>query len=298
MKKIIRLTLFIFLALMLVGCAGGSTGGSGKKSMADDDVLALHFTAPSEYSEVERYCETTVDGKLIEKDIVFSFNENESVGFAVMPATKLADLTSIDNLEHYDVNGFTVYRFDTGNTMIAFVQNGDDLYAVERVMSEVDDGTVLKEVVNGISFTKNTTTETDEAAFEEMNYELDKDHSLYGTSTRITTDAQGNLVRKFVNWIYGTEKEEDFTFAIRYYANKTIEELWSADNTYEDVEFNGVKYKALVNSSGEPSYAYYTQQGNDVYLIRNNGTSDGWFTNRSEESNVCFEKFLNTISFK
>ena len=299
MKKIIKLVMFVFLAMMLAACSGGSgNGGNGKKSLADDDVLALHFTAPGEYSEVERYCERKTDGSLIEKDIVFNFNEDESVGYAVMPGEKLADMTNVDNLEQYEVNGFTVYRIDSGNDMIAFIQNGDDLYAIDRRMTEVDDGTVLKEIVNNVSFTGNTTTDFDEPAFEEINYELDKDHTLYKTSTRVVEDREGNLVRKFVNWTYGDEKTTDFTFAIRAYKNKTLEDMLSTDSTYEDVEYNGVAYKALVNSSGDPSYAYYTQQGNDVYLIRNNGDDSGWFVDRSADSYACFEKLLNSISFK
>ena len=306
MKKIIKLVVFISLALMLVACSGGSGsnggnsgGGSGKKGIANDsDVLALHFTAPSEYAEVERFCEKTVDGKLIEKDIVYNFENGESVTYAVMPGNKLSDLTNVDNLEQYEVNGFKVYRYDSGNDMMAFIQNGDDLYAIDRYMIEVDDGTALKEIVSGVSFTKNTTTTTDDPSFEELNYELDKDHNLYETLSRIVEDSQGNQTEKGVSWRYGNESDTDFTFVIRVYRNKTFDDVLNADSTYEEVVYNGIPYNALVNSSGDPSYAFYTQHSDDVYLIRNNGDDSGWFISRSEESYTCFEKFISSISFK
>ena len=300
MKKLLKLLLLAVMVMMITACSGGGSASSGgKKKVADDqDVLALHFTTPGTFESVERYCEVTTEGKLVEKDIVFNFADGESVGFAVMPGEKLAEMTNVDNLEQYEINGFKVYRFDSGNDMMAFIQNGEDLYAVDRYLNTVDDGTILKEVLGGVSFTKSTTTTLDEAGFDELNYQLDDDHSVYKTATRISEDAEGNQTEKMVFWYYGSDENTDFRFMINAYRNSTFEDILSKEDTYEEKEINGIAYKVLVNTNGDPSYEYYTQHGNDVYMIRNSGTSNGWFVDRSEESYTCFEKFLNTVSFK
>ena len=300
MKKIIKLVLFVMLAMMLAAFAGGSGngGGSAAKTIADDDVMALHMNKPAEFVSVERYCEATTDGKIVEKDLVYNLSDEESITIGFMPAQKLSDMTNVDNLEQYEINGFTVYRFNNGNDVMGFIQNGEDLYVVDMTMKEVDDGTKLKELLGGVSFTSNTTTVMDEPAFDELNYQLDDDHSVYKTTSRVTEDPNGNLMEKNVGWHYGEEGNEDFTFMIRVDKNKTFADILIADNTYEDVEINGLAYKVYVSSANEKPYSYYIEHDNDVYNIRNSGDTSGWFSSRSEESYTCFDKFINSISFK
>ena len=303
MKKLIKTVLFVLLTLMLVACSGGGSnggnGGGGKKTMANDDVMALHLaSAPSEFVSVERYSEVADDGSIIEKDLVFNLNDEESVTIGFMPGQHLADLTNVDNLEQYEVNGFTVYRYNSGNDVMGFIQHGDDLYVVDMTMSEADDGSKLKELMNGVSFTDATTTVLDEPVIDELNYKLDDDHKVIATSVRLTEDPEGNLLEKYVLWHYGTDEKEDFSLSIRVNKNKNIEEYLKEDSTYEDVEINGITYKALISSSEDPSYLYYTQHNDDAYTVRNNGDTSGWFASRSAESYACFDKFINSISFK
>ncbi|MBO7677353.1 MAG: hypothetical protein J6S49_07560 [Erysipelotrichaceae bacterium] len=302
MKRIFKIALFTVLTLMLVACSGGGSnggnGGGGKKTIANDDVMALHLTVPEGFDSVERYSEADVDGKIIEKDLVFNYGAEEAVTIGFMPGQHLAEMTNVENLEQYEINGFTVYRFNSGSDVMGFIQNGDDLYVVDMSMKEPDDGSKLKELMGSVSFTNATTTIMDEASYEEVNYQLDEDHKVYSTSVRVIEDPEGNLLEKNVVWHYGTSEKEDFSFSIRVYKNKKYEDVLDENSTYEDVEINGITYKAYVSSANDPYYSFTTEQNGDVYNVRNNGDTSGWFASRSAESYECFNKFINSISYK
>ena len=306
MKKLIKVCLFVLVVLMLAACSGGGSGNNnggtgGAKKIADDlDVIALHFAAPSEFESVERYCESTVDGKLIEKDIAYNLANGETITYAAMPETLLSDLTSLDTFEQIEVNGFTVYRYNSGNDIMAFIQNGNDLYAIDYNMTTPDDGTALKEILGNVSFTKNTTTITDKGDFDEVNYTFDDSHKVYDVSTRIVEDPDGKMQEKTVYWSFGeSDENQDFRFYIHVYKNSTYDQVLSESKTYEDKEINGITFKALVNDDGSPTYEYDAEHNGDVYIFRNSGVSNGWFgVTRSDESNTYFDKFINSVSFK
>ena len=302
MKKLLKTIIIISIAFTIAACSGGgsSSGGSGSgaKKVADDlDVMAMHISAPAEYETVERYTEYRPDGSIIEKDILFNLSDTEGYTYAFAGDSVLADMTDVSKLEQFEENGKTVYRYDSGDNMMAFIQVDKDLYAVDYTTSEKNEDK-LRELVKGVSFTNKTTTIVDDTSLNDIQYKID-DRNLAETGVRREEDPKGNLIAKTVTWYFGEDENNvDFRFMIRVYANSKLEDVLSESKTYEQKEINGITYSSLVNDDGNPSYEYSVQHGDDVYMIRNNGSSNGWFTNRSEESYTAFETFMNNISFK
>ena len=298
MKKIVLLFLSVMMALCLCACSGkgGSGGGSGKvKKVVDDtSVMGMSFTCPDNYESVERYSELDKTGKLIEKDITYNLPDEKVLGYAFSSGVDLASMLDLSTLDSVEQGGQTCYFYPYGDNTYVFIPVGEDLYAVEYT-GDIEE---LKEFMKSISFTDAKDTITDDTELGDIAYQFEDEDKVCSHSVRVVENKSGEIERKNVQYYFG-EDDDNLEYRIYFclHKNAKIEELTDPDKTYEEREINGITYTAHISDSYDKPYNYYTQHGNDVYQIANNGTS-GWFVNRSDESFEALEAILNTVSFK
>ena len=305
MKKLLCVLLtFALLAFSFAAC-GKQPGDTPEdaapvsRKVADDiDVMALHFTAPEGYETVQAFISERVDGKLLEKDITFSFADERELSFGFSPELQLSELLELDDLETREVGGETFYIRESDGAYQAFAQKGADLYALQYDKAESREA--FDAVLDGVSFTDAVETKTYDRDLFGATCTIDETLPLFGYTTNIEETPAGDLLKKGVVWQFGTDAQElDYRLMIRVYKNSTVEEaIDDPEKETQEQEIGGIVYTVVKPSSeDEKPYAYYTQQGDDVYLVRNNGASSGWFTSRSEESFAAFETFLNSVRF-
>ena len=307
MKKALVVLVMMVTLLTLCGCSGsnGSTTPESSESevrtLADDTTMGrMVVTVPENYVELERYIEEDGNGKIIEKNLNYSFTEDSGISYACMPDQDLVEMlgSNLDKLEKIESNGNTIYTYISGSDCLALVQVGEDIYGLEYLLTEDQDAEVFNKAVSEMSF-KDEKTELlkNDMDLYDISYELDPALNVYCMTSSYVEDPSGKPLEKTIIWKFGESDDNmDFRFMIRVYKDSTIDEVKDPDKTYEEQTVNGITYTALTNDDGAP-YEYYTQHGNDVYEIRNNGSYSGWFTDRSEDSEKAFEAFLNTISF-
>ena len=314
MKKLLALLLALTVVAALAACSSGSTGESdgsgntveevtkapGPQTIADEtSVMKMSFSAPETFESAERFINMLADGTIKEKNVTFNISDDESVTYAY--ATEGQDMMeAAESQEHetaeYAGKTFMIFNYD--GAYQSFTQDGEEVFGVQYTAPE-GGREKLDEALSGISFTDNTDTATDDTEIEGVSYTIDNTLPLAAYSTNVIETAAGELTKKTVTWKFGSDYDDlDFRFVVRVYKNTTIEALHKADKEYEDKEVNCVTYSVLVDSNSDAPYEYMTQQGSDVYELRNSGKSSGWGTTRTEESFAAFETFLNTVSFQ
>ena len=301
MKKLLTI---LIMVLLLCACSGGGNNGGGKQ---DDFTKAnkvgyMEFVPEETYSNLNSFTEYKADGTLIEKDIVYTRENGIVVGYAVTPNVVLAELGDLSQFDSFEVNGDKYYTYVSGNNSVGMVQKDRELYAVQLNYSNTAENHEENELENlaaTVKFTDKADYTLNSMDMFDINYTVDSSLALASIAINVDQDSAGNVTEKSVTWRYGQDTDNlDFNFVVRVYRNKTLEDVLDADSTYLDETINGVDYKVFSTTEDHP-YNYYTQHGNDVYQIRNNGVNSGWFgVERSEESWTAFSNFLNTISFK
>lgn len=313
MKKLLALLLALVMVAALAACSSGqpaSDGGEGaeqvteapvSKTIADDtSVMKMSFSAPASYENVERFFEYLADGTMYEKNIHYTLADGSEITYAY--ANEEQDMVAAaESQEHetaeYAGKTFLIFNYDSAYQ--SFAQEGSEVFGVQYAPAEGDGKETFDQLMGGISFTDNTETVKDDLDLGDISFTIDNALPLFGYSTSVTETPAGDLLKKSVTWKFGEDRNNiDFRFLIRVFKNSTVEEQKKADKEYEEQEINGVTYTVLVDSGEDAPYEYMTQHGDDVYMIRNNGSNNGLWTTRSEESDAAFEAFLNTISFK
>ena len=314
MKKVSIFIIVLIALLILGGCsnsnsASAPSGNEGSeqepeiKTLADDTTMGgLVVVAPDGYDEVYRYVEQDVNGKLIEKDLGYTFSDGRIVSYALMKNTNLVETLSenvLNSLEKIERDGLTFYLYDAEQEHVSFLQYGDDAYGLDYTLPGEEGNESFRNAINAIEFKEDSREVlVNDSDLYDINYTIDPSLPLYGISNTYTENSEGKAIEKHITWKFGeNDSNMDFGFAILVYKDTTLDQKISADKTYEEKTINDITYTVLSNDEGAP-YDYLVQHNNDVYRIRNNGASNGWFTNRSEDSEKAFEAFLNTISFK
>ena len=316
MKKLLAIILTAAFALSLAACGSSGSGGTGSggstapgtgtggssaaKTIAEDDnILAMSFTPPTDYVSVERTIGKYTDGSIEEKEIDYFFDEDQEtmLGFAFATGVNIGDYYTLDELDSAQAGDKTFYFVQTGTETVAIAQVGDDIYAIDYASDE--DGTeYVKKIIEDIKFTDNKDTADNNWDLPGITYSTDGLGNLVLSTNRQAETPDGEITEQVLGWSYGDDKlSPDYRLGIYLYKNTSFDDVKSEDKVYEEREINGVKYMVRIPDDDEP-YAYYTQQGDDLYLIMNVGTSNGLWTNRSDESYQAFEKLLNSISFK
>ena len=292
MKRTISILLVIALALaMLSGC-----GSSGTSIAKDLKVMGMSFKVPKGCTEMSRYVNAEADGSIIEKDILFEFEDGSNLGYAFMPDQDLSKLIDLSTLESTKVGGKTFYYYTSGNNYAAFVQVDDDLYGIKYYTTK-EDHSMLDDAIKAVKFSKEKKTVVDEIDLGKIKYDTKSGGTVIAVATTRTEDTKGNLTGFEVQWEYG-EKEDttDYRFIIEWYKNTSIDDLLDPEKEYSDEKVGGKDAKGRADSSGAV-YDYFIQVGKDVYEIVNNGKS-GWLgVTRTDASKEAFKKFVENIKF-
>ncbi len=310
MKKILALLLCVLLTLSLSACGGGKKSEKKVKvteapkpvtAATDTDAMKLHFTPPAGYDTVERMIGKNGTGDTTEKSFTYTFADESSAMLGYTVGKQLTDSVPQETLDKAKTATYAGKEFkviEQNKTLAAFYQEGTTIYAVGYSFKDKVDNAKFESLMAGISFTNATTTEENTDDLFGIRYDAKVAGNICGTSITLTEKPDGTLVNKSMSWHYGKNDDEpDYRFLIRVYKNSTVEEQLSKDKTYEDKVINGITYKVRKADEGKKPFEYFTQHGNDVYKIYNNGKSSSWFVDRSEQSEAAFAKFLNTISF-
>ena len=313
MKKTIAFLLAAILLLSLVGCAGGQKTGDGDQTteaptvaptepapltIADDtQVMQLSFKAPDAYETVERFAETDTNGTLTEKDLSYTLSDGGNVTYAWMKGQEIATVTDPSTLETKEFGGQAFKLVEKSGYYIAFAERNGDLYAVSCEPADGQDGSaMLDSTLAQVGFDSATETSVDDIDLYGARYTVDEALPLAGISIRVTASPDGTVTKKDVAWKYGASVDElDYTLMIRVFKNAALESVLKEDKEYEQTTVGGLEYTVLKTDDDAP-YEYYTQHGDDVFEIRNNGKT-GWVTTRSDASVAAFEAFLNSVSF-
>ncbi len=318
MKKIIAFTVVFLMLFSLAACGAGGNGGNEPqkaKTVADDrSICEMRITAPEGFTSMERYTDVKGDGSLIEKDLVFTLADGSEYSFGVMRGQILSELTDISGLDTKEVGGVSYYVIERSDGAYAFAQRENDLYAVHYTAPEEPESTEeaesadeteaaapgagLDDVLAAITYAEMEEPEVDDSALYDLSVSLEE-LSPNGYSVNVTATPDGEITEKSVSWKFGENAETpDFRIYTRIFRGKTLESVLKENKEYEKKTVGELEYTVLVDTNEETPYEYYIQHGEDVYELRNNGDTSGWFVDRTEESFAAFEKVLNSVTFR
>ena len=302
MKKIFAIILTAAVALALAACggSGGNTGGNTKpKTIAEDtNLFGMSFVPPEGYETVERFIDRTEDGTISEKDISFYFADGTTLGFAYATGLGITE-ADLSSYETKTVADKTFYLIESGSTLNALaLAGGDVLYGISFDSEDEGQKELFEKALEGLSFTDSKEAAVDDEDLFGIRYSLEGLGKVASSYISAEETPTGELKEKTIMWRFGTDADNiDYRFYICVYKNTTMEEKRSESKTYEEQEINGITYTVAIPDDEEP-YEYYVQHGEDLYQIRNAGTSSGWWTSRSDASVVAFQIFLKSISFE
>ncbi len=293
MKKTASLFLTVLLMLALTACGGGSGKNSSYAKLTD--YGALHYDLPEGIVEAEVYIEKNGES-VFESNLIFVLDNDEKVTLACSPGTILEDEIPVDQFDTVTINGIDFYSYTSENEHMLFLQKGEDLYGVD-ISASGDESTLYDDFTKGIKLTDKTSFPAASDDLGGIKYEFGDSLNVCSTISRTAQSAEGKMIRNTSTWIFGKSADEaDFRFSIALYKDTDTESMKSEDRTYSEAEINGNTFVVQENNGDEPFY-YMLQHGDDVYVIRNLGISNGWWVSRSDESIAAFGEFLKTISF-
>ena len=317
MKKAIALVLALLMLLGLAACGGKEDDDSGRskdtnknKSNAEEitdapappenAVGALRFDVPEDIKSVEHITEQTKDGKVTQFTVTYTFTNSFSVGYAYAKDMDLGDTGSVENLETTEVNGRSYYLVFDGTEYYAYTQAGKDAYAVMYIADSAEASkSMLEETLKTLRYEEEEVLSPADLDLYDITYTVDDSLTLAGYNITETTDADGKVTEKTVQWKYGDNlSDPDFRIRITVYKNDTLDNVTDEDAEYEDKTIGDITYTMLHVSEGYVPYDYLVQHGSDVYEIRNAGRYTGWGTTRSTESEEAFTAFVESVRFK
>ena len=268
---------------------------------SDSYLMSMAITPPQDYSTVERYFQFGEAGNLSEKNMIYTMEDGSTLSYAYSKDTELEDILDTTHLKSIEVGAKQYYRYDYMGSYMAFIQMDADLYGInyEPKDSSVDPDAFLEERVNEVVFTGRTTTAIDNEDLFGINYTIDESIPMYSHTLSLTTDPSGNPLKKSLQWRFGEDEAGMlYRFLIRVYKNTTIEDLKEDGKKYEEKNIGDLTFTVEITEEEREPFNYYIENGDDTYLIKNNGATNGWSTSRSDDSIKSFKAFLGTINFQ
>ncbi len=313
MKKTLIVLLALFMVLALAACSGDKSDALGEAEPTDapelhikDDTSlpGMRFTPQEGFNSVQRTLDKNADGSLVEKNLKYFYDHDVTMNFAYAEAKdqKLADLLKLDELESVDCGGVTFYIQESGDTLMAFAQDGDRIYGIEYVREQGSkDREALDNALKNLVFEddETVTDHADPEVLGEITYQMDSSLTLASSYSDLTESADGDLQKKSYTWRFGKDNDNiDFRFLIRYDKDTKLEDALSKEVTYKDGKIGDLSCKIRNEKNSGKPIEYYIQNGKDVYEIKNLGSSNGWYSSHSDESHAAFEALIKTIAFK
>ena len=262
----------------------------------DNNVMGLRFPVPETYEYAERTIDRLVSGEVVEKTVSYAFADSSKVQTAFGAAHQLSELTNLEGKETMEAVGQTFYSLGYGRNPQVFAQVGEDIYAVNYELASEDDMHLFDEWMQALTFDGERESEQNDENLFAVRYSFDPSWDLLSLSSTDRQSFEGETLKRKISWSFGEDADNlAFRFMICVYKNTTLEEKLDAEKEWITKEINGVCYS--VRADHEQPYSYYTQQGEDVYLIQNSDIGDGWIAKRTDESWPAFDWFLDHISF-
>ena len=307
MKKLFKVLVCVLIVMLMAGCSGGSDGNNGGgngnspkgpvKVIDDVNLMNLHITVMDNISEVERYCRYDSTGKLLEKDIIYTIDENNEFIYAYVniEGMNIDEMFDLSVFEQREIDGRTIYTYQSNKTYAAITLDDDNEMYAGYCISE--DETLFDKLLAAISFTDNTNVITDDDDLGPINYSVDGLGNVYEKDINLAENVEGEILSKQVWYHFGQgSSEEEYTFSVRRYFNTTLEEQLNPESEYIEEEVNGNTFTVIKSDYGK--FSYYIQYGDDVFQIYNSGDTTSWFTTRTDESHEAFAKLIESISFE
>ena len=308
MKKLFNVLVCLLIVTLMAGCSGGSEGNNGGgngnspkgpvKVIDDVDLMKLHITVMDNISEVERYCNYDSTGKLLEKDIIYTIDENNKFYYAYVniEGMNTDEMFDLSVFEQREIDGRTFYTYQSDKTCAAMTFDDDNEMYAGYCNSE--DETLFDKVLDAMSFTDNTNVITDDDDLGPINYSIEGLGNVYEKEIDLAENVEGEILSKKVWYHFGQDRsEEDYTFSVRRYCNTTLEEQLNPESEYIEEEVNGNTYTIYNSDLGK--YSYYIQYGDDVFQIYNSGDTTSWLiATRSDESHEAFAKLIESVTFE
>ncbi len=323
MKKAIALLLALVMVFALAACGGNKDkdtsdkkGGASAQTPGGSDspeetptepqkkvynaVGELRFDPPETYAELERYSEYKPDGTVNQAYVTYTMSDKSNFSYAFLRETDLVSRAEQQGLESEEINGVKYYYMSDGVEYYAYTQHDGDVYGVQCAVTDPEKGEeIRKDTLSALRWEEDSVLETIDTDMYGAKFAADPAQKLAGYGVTVMENAEGELQKKTVTLKHGEDiNQPDFNFVVRLYKNKTLKDVQDADDEYEEKTVNGVAYSVLKTDNGTSAYDYFTQQGADVYEIRNNGQSLGWTVVRDDACVAAFEAFLNTVRFE
>lgn len=327
MKRISALLSAALIILTLAACSGQSDGSktrssasgsaeqtatlpegnTGTKVIDDNSVAGMEFAPPKAFKSANRNIVESVNGIVIEKDMIYILNDESVLKVILMAGTKLDDVVNTDDYkDKVEQDGVTFHTSKAEKYATAYAEKDGNTYIISYTgSSDTPTYKEYDEILKSVHFTGSDETAMNGFDMFDITYETDKSDQLYGYTIAQQEDPKGEIVTKSVTSNYGDDMMNlDYSLRVKVFKNKTVEkameEVYSQPPKSEEKTVNGIKYTAVMpkEDSGETQpHSYYTQHGSDTYAVYNDGGGVFEIT-RSEESQKAFNALLNSISFK
>ena len=313
MKKLLILLLLCAFILGLAACGGGSgtpdTGAAGAPEteeavLPEEDSLGVpgvKYEVPEGYVSVEKMADRKADGALFEFNARYLYDENTMISVALAENQNLDEVADKNAMESAEHNGSTYYIQSEGGIIYGVTQVDSDVYGVQyQYGTDITDEAAratFDAVLGSMEYGDyEYTTENDETSTE-FDFTLPTLTLESLSSVNRLSAADGKMERKSVTWRFGDDPDDlAYRFLIRVIYGGKVEDETSSSGTYETAEIGGKTYTVRLDSEGD-KYEYYLQDGENVYVFKNLG-SGGWFSTRSEESDLAFDALINSVVYK
>ena len=272
-----------------------------KNIWEDTSLYDMSFTIPQDYSKVTLKLVLDKDGKQLDKQLEYTAEDETKLSFSVIFNQSLSDLgidtSDLTSVEH---EGHTFYIYDEGSNYVAFAEEDSTLYVILYDPLLASDSSVdkLKEYLNTVTFSEDNPDIEYNYELPDILYDASAKKPPCGYGLQLKEDKQGEVLEKQVSLLYGNDPENyDSSLIIRMIKGTTIEKQVSDLTEYEIKTVGDNDFNAKILKDEYTMNAYYTQYGDDVYLIKDGGESSGWGAEPTEESVAIFNEVIKTFKF-
>ncbi len=269
----------------------------------DHSVFNMTFPAPPEdykYSSMRVIIDK--DGIQHDKQVEYRTGSGNALSYYVIYGYKLADLgIDLAGLEKVDQAGHTFYIYQEHDDYYALTEDGDLIYVILYEPLIKGDDAPFRDALSQVAFTEGAENPKYSTTLYDLTYSIPDGLPFCGYAISISADKETNKVtEKSLTLIFGKDTTSyDYSIIMNAYFDSTIDFQAGDLSEYEIKAIGDNTFNAKLPDDDETynSSTYFTQHGNDVYRIRDNGKQSSWLYERSDESAAAFDKFIETVGF-